>query len=51
MIEYGLEFTQQALDDIERHRKSGNNVTIMIDKTYSYSAILFSFLKWLIRAI
>lgn len=24
MIEYELEFTQQALDDIERHRKSGN---------------------------
>lgn len=24
MIEYELEFTQEALDDIERHKKSGN---------------------------
>ncbi|WP_229123622.1 hypothetical protein [Bacteroides cellulosilyticus] len=24
MIEYELEFTQEALDDIQRHKKSGN---------------------------
>lgn len=24
MIEYELEFTQDALDDIQRHKKSGN---------------------------
>ena len=24
MIEYKLEFTQEALDDIEKHKKSGN---------------------------
>lgn len=24
MIEYELEFTQEALDDIQKHKKSGN---------------------------
>ena len=24
MIEYELQFTQEALDDIQRHKKSGN---------------------------
>ena len=39
MIEYELEFTQDALDDIQRHKKSGNKPLLKkLEKTKYYDA-------------